>query len=60
MSQGRLDPISGRREMVKELMPADRAGLVRAPKIIMTPDGKSYIYDLRRNLTTLFLAKDLK
>jgi serine/threonine protein kinase/Tol biopolymer transport system component len=56
----RLDPLSGRRELVKELMPADRAGLVRAPKIIMAPDGKSYIYDLRRNLSTLFLAKDLK
>ena len=56
----RLDPISGRREMVKELMPADRAGLIRAPKILLTPDGKSYIYDMRRNLTTLFLANDLK
>jgi serine/threonine protein kinase/Tol biopolymer transport system component len=56
----RLDPISGRREMVKELMPADRAGLVRAPKILLTSNGKSYIYDLRRNLNTLFLANDLK
>ena len=46
--------------MVKELMPADRAGLILAPKILLTPDGKSYVYELRRNLATLFLANDLK
>ena len=56
----RLDPISGHKEIVKELMPADRAGLILAPRILLTPDGKSYVYEIRRNLTTLFLAKDLK
>jgi eukaryotic-like serine/threonine-protein kinase len=56
----RLDPISGHKEMVKELIPADRAGLILAPRILVTPDGKSYVYEMRRNLTTLFLAKDLK
>ena len=56
----RLDPISGRREMVKEVMPADRAGLILAPKILLTPDGKFYVYEMRRNLATLFLANDLK
>ncbi len=56
----RLDPISGHKEMVKELMPADRAGLILAPRILLTPDGKSYVYEMRRNLTTLFLANDLK
>src|SRR4030095_7554992 len=49
----RLDPISGQKELVKEVMPADRAGLVIAPKILLTPDGKSYVYEMRRNLTTL-------
>lgn len=56
----RLDLISGHKEIVKEVMPADRAGLVVAPKILLTPDGKSYVYEMRRNLTTLFLANGLK
>jgi hypothetical protein len=56
----RLDPISGHREMIREVIPADVAGLVTPPKILLTPDGKSYVYELRRNLTTLFLANDLK
>ena len=50
----RLDPTSGHKEIVKEVMPADRAGVIFAPKILLTPDGKSYIYDMRRNLTTPF------
>lgn len=56
----RLDPISGHREIVKEVMPGDRAGLILAPKILLTPDGKSYVYEMRRNLTTLFLANGLR
>jgi serine/threonine protein kinase/dipeptidyl aminopeptidase/acylaminoacyl peptidase len=56
----RLDPISGHKEMVKELTPADRAGLVSAPKILLTPDGKWYVYAIGRNLTTLFLANGLR
>jgi len=56
----RLDPISGRRESVKDLTPADLAGLMSAPKILLTPDGKSYVYAIRRNLTTLFLANGLR
>ena len=56
----RLDPISGHKEMIKEVTPADRAGLISAPKILLTPDGKWYVYAMRRNLTTLFLANGLK
>ncbi len=56
----RLDPISGHKEIVKELAPADPAGLISAPKILLTPDGKWYVYAMRRNLTTLFLANGLR
>ena len=55
-----LDPISGHKEIVKEVMPADRAGLILSPKILLTPDGKWYVSEMRRNLTTLFLANGLK
>jgi len=56
----RLDPISGHKEMVKELTPADAAGLISAPKILLTPDGKWLCHAMRRNLTTLFLANGLR
>lgn len=56
----RLDPISGHKEIIKELTPADPAGVISAPKILLTPDGKWYVYAMGRNLTTLFLANGLR
>jgi Tol biopolymer transport system component len=60
MKVSRLDVATGRRESVKEVIPADAAGIFLAPRIIFTPDAKGYIYTTRRYLMDLYLAEELK
>jgi Serine/threonine protein kinase len=56
----RLDLATGRKELLKEVMPADRAGIFFPPSILLTPDGKGYIYAVRRYLMDLYLVDGLK
>ena len=57
----RLDLATGKKEIWKELLPADRAGLIRINSVFVTPDGKSYAYGAGRILTSdLYLASGLK
>jgi Tol biopolymer transport system component len=56
----KLDLANGRKEPLREVTPADTAGLAQAPSIILTPDGKGYIYTTRRFLMDLYLAEGLK
>ena len=51
---------NGRKEPLREVTPADTAGLAQAPEIILTPDGKGYIFTTRRFLMDLYLAEGLK
>ncbi len=39
---------TGKKTLWKELMPTDRAGLVRFENVWVTPDGKHYAYSLNR------------
>jgi hypothetical protein len=56
----RLDLETGKRVPWLELMPADAAGVTRIPIVVMTPDGKSYAYNLTRDLSDLYLIRGLK
>ena len=56
----RLDLETGRRAPWKELLPADRAGLVDIAYIDVSGDGESYVYSYRRFLSTLYLAQGLR
>src|SRR5215471_21667741 len=51
----RFDPTTGRRELLKEVMPADPAGIFSPNYIFMTPDGKAYVYSVRRMLSNLYM-----
>jgi eukaryotic-like serine/threonine-protein kinase len=55
-----LDLTTGRRKTLREIMPSDMSGLIKSPEILLTSDGKSYVYQLRRYLTTLYLVEGLK
>jgi Tol biopolymer transport system component len=55
----RLDPTSGRRELVKEIRPSD-SGLTGPSLVVMTPDGRSYAANYGRAQTTLFLVEGLR
>ena len=52
----KLNLSSGRREVWKELEPADSAGVFTVNMIYMTQDGESYVYSYRRILSDLYLA----
>ncbi len=56
----RVDLETGRRELWKELMPADPAGVERISNVLVTPDGKSYVYCYARLLSDLFVVEGLK
>ncbi len=56
----RFDLAAGRKELFKEIIPADRAGILYPPTIHLTPDGKGYVYTVGRYLMDLYLADGLK
>jgi len=55
-----VDLETGRRTLWRELSPPDLAGVIQVGPIVITPDGKSYVYSYRRILDDLYLAKGLR
>ncbi|HEY4230226.1 MAG TPA: hypothetical protein VGO79_08635, partial [Thermoanaerobaculia bacterium] len=56
----RLDLSTGKKDLVREVMPADGAGIVDIAPIIETPDGNAYVYGFQRTLSDLYLVEGLK
>jgi hypothetical protein len=56
----RVDVGSGKRELWKDLMPADPAGIERISNLLVTPDAKGYAYCYARLLSDLFVVEGLK
>ncbi|PYV97609.1 MAG: hypothetical protein DMG89_13845 [Acidobacteria bacterium] len=50
-----LEISSGRRTFWKSLSPADPAGIREFKTVLLTPDGKYYVYGLTRSLASLYL-----
>jgi hypothetical protein len=55
----RVDVETGRRTLWKEIIPSDPSGATIG-QILLTPDGRSYAYGLRRDLSKLYLAEGLQ
>jgi Tol biopolymer transport system component len=56
----RLDVASGKKDLWKELMPSDHAGVALIGPILMSADGKSFVYGYHRALSDLYLVEGLK
>ena len=60
----RIELATGHRELWKELMPADPAGVIdvgaQVGKVVLTPDAKAYAYSYVRWLCELELVSGLK
>jgi hypothetical protein len=56
----RVELATGRREVWKEIQPADPAGLLDLYGVQISRDGKSYYYSYIRNLSDLYLVEGLK
>jgi eukaryotic-like serine/threonine-protein kinase len=54
----KLDIITGRKELWKEIAPAESAG-IRSAEAKVTPDGKAYLYAFTRYLSDLYLVRGL-
>ena len=56
----RLELASGHKQLWKQLMPADDAGITDIGPILMTPDAKTYVYEYGRTLSDLYLVDGLR
>lgn len=56
----RLDLVTGQRKFVRQLRPSDTTGMERLSGVLMTPDGKYYVYGGQRDLSDLFVVSGLK
>jgi len=56
----RYDPATGKKELVKEFMPADPGGITGISSVTMTPDAKVFAFNYRRRISELFLVEGLK
>ena len=57
----RIDPATGKRDLLKELAPPDLTGMVELFAVHMSADGSSYAYVASRAVTSdLFLVEGLK
>ena len=54
-----LDLESNQKKLVKELMPRDPAGVNIIFPVLVTPDGKTYVYGFRRILSDLYSVEGL-
>jgi Tol biopolymer transport system component len=56
----KLDTSTGRRELWKELMPPDPAGIWQISPVWVTPDQKFYVYSFNRSLADLYVVDGLR
>ena len=55
----KLNIATGQKEPGKEIVPADLAGIRGPINVLITPDGRGYIYAFTRSLTDLYLVTGL-
>jgi len=55
----RLDLTTGARALWKQLVPGDPAGVATIGPILVTPDGKTFVYGFHRTLADLYLVEGL-
>ena len=56
----RLDPATGKKEPVREFMPADPGGITGISSVTMSSDAKSFAFNYRRRISELFLVEGLR
>jgi hypothetical protein len=55
----RVDLATGKRALWKQLVPGDPAGVATIGPILVTPDGKTFVYGFHRTLADLYLVEGL-
>jgi hypothetical protein len=55
-----VDLVSGHNELLREINPADPAGVIDIWGVHLGPDDKSYYYSFMRSLSDLYVLDGLK
>jgi len=55
-----LNIVMGQRQLFKELNPTDTTGLCDLSNIMLSQDGRAYVYGYTRLLSDLYLVKGLQ
>jgi eukaryotic-like serine/threonine-protein kinase len=56
----RLELATGKKSVLKQIAPLDPTGVSTIGPILMTPDGKTYVYGFHRTLGDLYLVEGLR
>lgn len=56
----RLELASGKKSVWKEIAPLDPTGIRTIGPVLMTPDGKTYVYGFHRTVGDLYLVEGLR
>lgn len=56
----KLNVANGHKELQKEILPDDLAGVLGSINVLITPDAKWYVYAFTRQLSDLYLVKGLR
>jgi hypothetical protein len=56
----RFDLATGKKTPVKEFAPQDPGGVSGVRSLVMTPDGRSFAFNIQRSLSDLYLVDGLK
>jgi serine/threonine protein kinase len=56
----RVDIATGKQQLVRELMPSGRAGVVYVAPVVMTPDASRFAYGYYQTLSVLYVISGLK
>ena len=56
----KLEIATRRRELVREIVPSDLAGVSSIERIRLTPDGRTLVYGYSHNLSDLYVVSNLK
>jgi hypothetical protein len=55
----KLEIATGKKELWKELIPADPAGM-EVSAVLPTPDGRAYAYEYSRTLSDLYVVHGIR
>jgi serine/threonine protein kinase/Tol biopolymer transport system component len=56
----RVDIATGKRQLVREIMPASPTGVVSISPIVMSPDASRFVYGYYQTLSVLYVVSGLK
>ena len=55
----RVNPVTGQKQSLRQISPADPSGIIQIPQLLVSADGNSYVFHCVRKISSLYIVKDL-